>query len=393
MTTSSRRALLPASAILLFGLWGTVAPAQQQGGGAIPVTVVTVQAQDVTLTSTLPGRVVASGVAEVRPQVGGIIKERLFDEGAEVTEGEPLYRIEAATYEALVAAANAAVAQAQATLSADVKEAARYDELVGRSVVSQQAVDASIATRDAAAAALQVAQAQLLSANIDLDRTTIKAPLSGVVGRSLTTQGSLVTAGQADALAVIRKLDPVYVDVTQSAAELIKWRRGATGTALMGADQSVTLTLADGEVYEHKGHLSAAEPYVNESTGVVLLRMEFPNPDHFLLPGMYVQAEMPQGILRGAILAPQEGVSRDTRGQPIAYVVNADNKIEVRQLTINTNRGADWIVTDGLKSGDRIVVEGVQKISDNAVVAPQERAAAAAQPAASTDTPTAPSGN
>lgn len=337
--------------------------AQQSGGEApppMPVTVVTLHSQDVTLTSTLPGRVVASGVAEVRPQVSGIITERLFAEGGDVSMGDALYRIDSATYEAQVASAEASVAQAQATLRA-----------------AEQDVDSATAARDAAAAGLKVAEAQLLSSRIDLDRTTIRAQLTGKVGRSLTTQGALVTAGQADPLAVIRALDPVYVDVTQSAAELIRWRRGHTDLELGGADRTVALTLADGEGYEQTGELTAAEPHVDELTGVVLLRLEFPNPDGLLLPGMYVQVEMPQGLLENVILVPQEGVSRDNRGRPISMVVNADNVVESRELTIVRDHGADWIVSDGLADGDRVIVAGLQKTAPGATVVPEERADAA----------------
>lgn len=354
---------------------GQGAWAQEGGGGApppTPVTVVTVHAQDVTLTSTLPGRVVASGVAEVRPQVDGIIIERLFTEGAEVEVGDALYRIDSATYEALEAAAEASVAQAEANLSAAVKEADRLQQLLGRSIVSQQDVDDAVATRDAAAAALKVAEAQLLSAQIDLDRTTVRAPLSGTVGRTLTTQGALVTAGQSEPLAIIRALDPVYVDVTQSAAELIRWRRGHTERALGDADRTVELTLADGTTYEETGELTVAEPHVDELTGVVLLRLAFANPDALLLPGMYVQVEMPQGLLTDVILAPQQGVSRDNRGRPIALVVNADNVVESRELTIVRDRGSDWIVSEGLSDGDRVIIEGVQKTGPGATVVPEE---------------------
>lgn len=353
----------------------------QEGRPPAAVTVVTLQAQDVTLTATLPGRVVASGVAEVRPQVAGIITERLFDEGSRVEKGDELYRIDPASYAAEVAAANATVAQAQAALDAAQKERDRVAALLARNVASQQTVDDADAARDAAAAALQVAKARLLSANIDLERTTIRAQLSGEVGRSLTTQGALVTAGQADPLAVIRKIDPVYVDVTQSAAELIRWRSGKTASDLGEADQTVELTLADGSVYDHTGQLTAAEPYVNELTGVVLLRLEFPNPDQQLLPGMYVQVELPQGVAPDVVLAPQAGVTRDRRGNPIAMVVNDQNAVEQRDLTVLGDRGKFWIVSDGLKAGDRLIVAGFQKIGAGMTVQPEEAAAdtAAAQ--------------
>ena len=341
-----------------------------------PVTVVTLKAQDLTLTSTLPGRVVASGVAEVRPQVDGIIVERLYEEGAHVKVGDLLYRIDSATYEAQVAAAEAQVAQAQARLTSAEKDADRVRALVDRRATSQQALDDAVAERDAADAGLKVAQAELLAAQIDLDRTTIRAPLSGIIGRSLTTQGSLVTAGQAAPLAIIRTIDPVLVDVTQSAAEIIAWRRGATAERLADAQQTVTLTLADGKPYEETGLLTAAEPYVHEQTGVVTLRLEFPNPTELLLPGMYVQVELPQAVARNVILAPQEGVMRDHRGRPIAYVVNGDDVVEERVLAVLQAHGAFWVTADGLADGDRIVVAGLQKIRPGATVAPAEREAA-----------------
>lgn len=364
-----------AAAVLCAIAWADAAWAQAEPPPT-PVTVVTLAAQDITLTSTLPGRVVASGVAEVRPQVDGTIMERLYEEGAPVAVGDLLYRIDPATYEARVAASNAQVAQAQARLTSAQKDAERVRALVERRVTSQQALDDAVAERDAAAAALKVAEAELLAARIDLDRTTIRAPLSGIIGRSLTTQGALVTAGQAAPLAIIRTIDPVLVDVTQSAAEIIAWRRGTTAQRLADASPTVTLTLADGKPYEHTGLLTAAEPYVNEQTGVVTLRLEFPNPEELLLPGMYVQVEMPQAVAEDVILAPQEGVTRDHRGRPIAYVVNGDNVVEERVLTVIQAHGASWITADGLADGDRIIVAGLQKVRPGAVVAPAEREAA-----------------
>lgn len=350
----------------------------QQSAPPPTVTVVTLQAQDVTITTRLPGRVVASGVAEVRPQVNGIITKRLFEEASKVNQGDPLYEIDPASYRAQVAAAKAAVAQAQARLDSATKAADRQQELLARTVTSQQTVDDAISTRDEAAAALEVAQAQLLSADIDLDRTTIRAPLSGVIGLSQTTQGALVTAGQATALAVIRKLDPIYVDVTQSAEELIRWRQGRTLASLKDADKTVKLLLADGSVYAAAGQLTAAEPHVNEQTGVVLLRLTFPNPDMTLLPGMYVQVDLPQGVIPKAVLAPQRGVGRDLRGNPTALVVGADDKVEERKLTIVRDQGPNWIVSSGLKPGDRMIVAGLQMIRPGMIVRPEE--------AASTDT-------
>ena len=344
----------------------------QQERPPAPVTVVTLHKQAVTVTARLPGRVVASGVAEVRPQVAGIIIERLFEEGSRVKEGDVLYRIDPATYEAQVAAAEAAVSQAQVALDAATRDAERISALSSRNVVSAQSVDDAVSKRETAAAALQVAKAQLLAAEINLDRTAIKAQLTGSIGRTLTTQGALVTAGQAEPLSVIRQLDPVYVDVTQSAAELIRWRRNG---ARQEGNTTVRLTLADRQAYEHTGELTAAEPHVDEQTGVVLLRLQFPNPDELLLPGMYVQVELPQGVVEDIILAPQGAVSRDRRGNPVAMIVNAENKVEQRELTVLGDRGADWIVSGGLEEGDRLIVEGFQKIGVGASVQPEENAA------------------
>ncbi|MGF0536889.1 efflux RND transporter periplasmic adaptor subunit [Agrobacterium sp. ES01] len=339
-----------------------------------PVTVVELKQQTITVTSKLPGRVVASGVAEVRPQVNGIIMERLFEEGSKVKAGDILYRIDPASYEAQVAAAKASVAQAQVNLDSGERELKRIEALRKSNVSTDQALDTAITTRDAAKAALQVANAQLMTANIDLDRATIRAQISGAIGLSLTTQGALVISGQSDPLAVIRKLDPVYVDVAQSAADLVRWKRKGAASLGPNADTTVKLTLADRTAYDQTGELTAAEPHVDEETGVITLRLQFPNPDEMLLPGMYVQVEMPQGVIDNAVLVPQEGVSRDRRGNPIAMVVTADNKVEQRTLTIVSDRGSDWIVSDGVKAGDRVIVEGLQKIAVGATVAPEERA-------------------
>lgn len=348
--------------------------AQQAPGGAPPeVTVVTLRQQDVTLTAQLPGRVVASGTAEVRPQVNGIIVERMFEEGEPVRLGQPLYRIDDATYRAELAAAEARLAQARAQQSRAEKEADRIKELTDRNVASARNLDQAVADRQSAAADVQLAEAQVQSAQINLDRTVIRAPLSGMIGRTLTTQGALVSAGQEAPLAVIRTLDPILVDVTQSAAEIIAWRRGVTSQRLADADPAVRLLLADNSGYEHTGFLRAAEPYVDEQTGVVTLRMQFPNPDGLLLPGMYVQVVMPQGVARDVVLAPQEGVSRDRRGNPQALVVGAEGKVEPRELTIVQARGSDWIVSRGLEAGDRLIVAGLQKIAPGMPVKPVER--------------------
>ncbi|WP_454282382.1 efflux RND transporter periplasmic adaptor subunit [Roseovarius sp. MBR-79] len=351
----------------------------QQAAPAPPVTVVTLSPQDVTLTSLLPGRVAASAEAEVRPQVNGIITERLFDEGADVTMGDPLYQIDTATYEAAVRQARARVAQAEAQLRAAEREARRLVELQARNVASEQALDEATSTRDSAAAGLDLAEAQLNSAEIELSRATIRARLSGRIGLSKTSQGALVTASQAEPLAVIRTIDPVYVDVTQSAAELLRWRRGETARDLEGADATVRLRLADGSDFGETGHLKAAEPNVNPQTGVVTLRMQFDNPDLLLLPGMYVLVEMPVEKAEAVYLVPQEAVIRDRRGRPMAWVVNGAGVIEERALSVIQDRGNAWVVDEGLNPGDRVMVAGFQKTAPGATVTPEERADAPQQ--------------
>lgn len=368
---------------LLTGLFPQLAAAQGQGEMPPPaVTVVTLHAQDVPLTTTLPGRVAASAEAEVRPQVNGIVTERLFEEGRHVSVGEPLFRIDQTTYEAAVAQAEAAVAQALAQAENARREAERVGALRDRRVASESSTDSAIAARDAAEAAVKVAEAQLRTAQIELERTTIRAELDGEIGLTQASQGALVTASQASPMAVIRTLDPVYVDVTQSAAEVIRFRRQMAETNWqVRSDQKVTLRLADGTDFDQEGALTAAEPYVNETTGVVTLRLSFANPERILLPGMYVQAVVQQTIAHDVILAPQEGVARDRRGQPIALVVNKDNVVEQRSLTVLQDMGNTWVVSEGLSDGDRIVVEGVQKIGVGMAVVPEERKAPETPPA------------
>lgn len=349
--------------------------AQQQGGDAPPpgVEVVEVTQATVTLTSILPGRVAAFEEAEVRPQVAGIILERRFEEGARVEAGQVLYTIDPASYEASLAEARASVAQAEAQLAAADKEANRLLELQSRNVASQQSLDDAVAARDGARAALQLAEARRRQAEIELERTEVEARLSGEIGFSQTSPGALVAVGQAEPLATIRNIDSVYVDVTQSAADLLRWRRGEGLAQLGDAERDVSLILADGEAYDETGTLTAAEPFVDPQTGVVALRIAFENPEKLLLPGMYVQVEMPTGAAEGVFLVPQEGVTRDRRGNPQAMVVNAENTIEVRPLEILQNQGSNWVVRSGLSDGERIVVAGFQRISEGATVTPTPR--------------------
>lgn len=379
------------SCLLVLGLWlgGPAALAQDHGATppATVVDVVTLTAEDVTLTMDLPGRVVALGVAEVRPQVTGLIAEMLFREGSLVQEGDPMYQIEPGPYEARVARSEAVVAQARAALEVAEKDVTRYQELIARKVISQQDLDNALSTRDVASAELDSALAQLRTDRIDLENTVIRAPLTGMVGRALTTKGALVTAQQTDALAVIRQIDEVFVDATVSAAEGVRRQRAALrkGEDLRDRAPVVSLTLTDGEPYEHIGILRAGDFQVDPETGVTLVRIAFPNPDQLLLPGLYVQAHLPMETITGAVLAPQRGVARDRRGQPTALVVGADNTVELRQLVVQGTQGNTWIVTEGLSAGDRLIVGGLQRIRPGVPVTPREEmpvASAQADPAA-----------
>ena len=323
------------------------APAAQ----APQVGVVTLQSQAYTLTSDLPGRTIAYRVAEVRPQVNGIILKRLFKEGSEVKQGQQLYQIDPSVYEATLASA-------QANLQSTRSLSDRYKQLVAEQAVSRQEYD------DAQAKRLQ-AEASLRSAQIDLRYTKVLAPLSGRIGRSMFTEGALVNNGQADAMAVIQQLDPIYVDVTQSSAELLKLRRELESGQLQKAGANaakVTLNLEDGTTYTHDGRLEFSEVSVDQTTGSVTLRAVFPNPEHNLLPGMFVHARLAAGVNAAAILAPQQGVTRDLKGQPTALIVNKDNKVELRQLKASRTVGSDWLIEEGLNPGDRLITEGLQYV-------------------------------
>lgn len=313
------------------------------------VGVVTLQPQAFTLTSELPGRTTAFRIAEVRPQVNGIVLKRLFKEGSEVKQGQQLYQIDPAVYETTLATA-------QANLQATRSLAGRYKQLIDEQAVSRQEYD------DANAKRLQ-AEAALKSAQIDLRYTKVLAPISGRIGRSAYTEGALVSNGQANAMATIQQLDPIYVDVTQSTAELLKLRRDlASGQLQKAGDNAaqVQLVLEDGSLFKQQGRLEFSEVAVDETTGSVTLRAIFPNPDHDLLPGMFVHARLQAGVNANAILAPQQGVTRDLKGTPTAMVVNQDNKVELRELKASRTLGSDWLIEKGLNPGDRLITEGLQ---------------------------------
>lgn len=342
-------ALVSAVALALLSLTGCQEDSAPQAQQAPQVGVVTLQPQPFALTTEVPGRTSAYRIAEVRPQVNGIIQKRLFTEGSEVKAGQQLYQIDPAMYEA-------AYKSAQATQISAKSLADRYKLLVADKAVSQQAYD------EARAAGLQ-ADAALEQARIDLRYTKVLAPISGRIGRSGVTEGALVTSGQTMAMATIQQLDPIYVDVTQSSKDLLALRADlAEGRLQKAGDNSakVQLVLEDGSHYVHEGTLEFSEVAVDEGTGSVTLRAVFPNPDHLLLPGMFVHAELLAGVKQQAILAPQQGITRNQRGEPTALVVNAENKVEQRVLKASRTVGSAWLVEDGLDEGDRLITEGLQ---------------------------------
>lgn len=368
------------SVVMLVSVLGLAGCDQEQAIGATPseqppaqVGVVTVQAQPVVITRELSGRTAAYQVAEIRPQVDGIIKQRLFEEGAEVAVGAPLYQIDPATYEAQVASAQAALDRSLATAELARLNAQRYRELVKTSAVSRQDYDNAVATLKQAEADIASARASLAMAQINLAYATVAAPISGRIGRSSVTQGALVTARQSDALATIQQLDPIYVDVTQSSADLLRLKGEMASGKLTGVDPDkakVTLILEDGSTYNHTGSLKFSEVTVNESTGSVTLRAEFANPDEKLLPGMFVRAVVEAGVDQAGILVPQQGVTRDPTGKATALVVAEDNTVALRTLEATHAIGDKWLVTDGLAPGDRVIVDGLQRAMPGAKVQP-----------------------
>lgn len=346
-----------------------IAPAAPQAPPRVGVVVV--ETEPVSITTELPGRTTPFLIAEVRPQVGGIIRKRLFTEGAEVAEGEVLYEIDDATYRSAVETAQANLARAEANVAAARARAKRFEELTRANAVSKQSLDDAVAALKQAEAEVAAGKAALTRARIDLDYTKLKSPIPGRIGRSAVTPGALVTANQGEALATVQQLDPIYVDLTQSSADLLKLRKALESGSIEQSQNGrapVTLLLDDGSTYGHEGELAFSEVSVDPGTGTVTLRAVFPNPDKGLLPGMYVRAVLEQGVAPDAIRLPHRAVSRDARGRAVAMVVNAENTIEARELVISRALGDAWIVSGGLAAGDRVVVEGLQMIRPGAQV-------------------------
>lgn len=335
-------------------------------GGQIPqVTTMEVTPKDQILFSTLPGRTTAYMVAEVRPQVSGILQKRLFTEGSEVKEGEPLYQIDPATYEANLESAKASLANAEAVLDQAQRTAKRYDVLVKTNAISRQAYDDAHAAVKQGEAAVASAKAAVKSAEINLDYTTIRSPISGTAGRSLVTPGALLVMNQASNLTTVQTLDPIYVDLTQASTEMLRLRRDIEKGLLKGNTNKeipVELILEDGSVFPHKGVLKLMEVSVDQGTGSVTMRAEFPNPERLLLPGMYVRARVPEGVRDDAILVPGNIVQRMQNGAPYVYVVTPDSKLELRPVQTSRLVNNSWLIDSGLKAGEKVVTEGFQKV-------------------------------
>jgi membrane fusion protein, multidrug efflux system len=326
------------------------------------VGVVTLKTEAVTLKTELAGRTAASLASELRPQVSGIVKARTFDEGARVKAGQVLYEIDPAMYRAAFEEAKANVASAQATLEAAKLKDDRFADLLKIEGVSKQEADDARAGHQLATAGVAQKLAALEVARINLDYTAIKAPISGRIGKSSVTAGALVTANQPQPLATIRALDPIYVDLTESSEARLKLRAQLGAGTLQQGTTAVKLKLGDGSIYDKDGTLEFAEVAVDEATGTVTLRARFPNPDDTLLPGMYVRAILDQAVDQAAILAPQQGITRDAKGNATALVVGAGGRVEPRTLVADRAIGDRWLVTSGLAAGDKLIVEGLNKI-------------------------------
>jgi len=329
------------------------------------VGVVAIHYRHAILTTELAGRTVPYKVSDVRPQISGILKAILFQEGGVVKAGQPLYQIDPAPYQAAYDNAKALLAGAEANEVTAKLKAERYGALIKENAIGRQEYDDAEAAYKQADATVQQQQANLESARINLDYTRITAPIGGRIGRSAFTQGALVTADQTTALATIQTLDPIYVDINQASTELLRLESDIAAGQFSGggaATAPVRLTLEDGTAYPLRGTLQFSEVTVDPNTGAVILRALFPNPKGFLLPGMYVRATVIEGVSEKAILAPQQGVSRNEKGQPTAIVVDAKGVARLRILTVGQTVGSDWLVTSGLKPGDRLVVEGLQRV-------------------------------
>jgi membrane fusion protein (multidrug efflux system) len=353
---------LAAAAILIlllvaWLLFGRSAAPPPPAPGPTPVGVMIVAEQPVQLSAELPGRTSPYETSDVRPQVDGIIRARLFTEGDYVRAGQPLYRIDPVSYEAQTANARASLAKARAATIAADGQVRRYAELVKRDFVSKQLYENALSAAGAARAEVEAQAAALRSAQIDLDRTTIRAPISGRIGRSVYTTGALVKAGQDNPLSTIQRLDPIYVDIQQSSSDLLRLREQILSGQVASDTAPVRLKLESGSMYPQVGTLSFADVTVDPATSSQTVRAVFPNPQHLLLPGMFVRGELTQGVQTRAILIPQRAVSRDERGRPTVLVVGKNNMSELRVVQADRTSGDNWVVTGGLKPGEKVIVD------------------------------------
>ncbi len=367
MTTHFR--LLPLSgfivcAALLAGCDGS--ESQQQHAQAPQVTVYVVKSAPLAVTTELPGRTDAYRVAEVRPQVSGIILQRNFTEGSDVNAGDSLYQIDPATYQAAFDSAKGELAKAEAAANIAHLTVKRYLPLVGTQYVSRQEYDQAVANAQQADASVMAAQAGVETARINLAYTKVSSPINGRIGKSTVTEGALVTNGQATALATVQQLDPIYVDVTQSSTDFMQLQQSSLQKGQ--GTRTVQLLMENGQPYPLKGTLQFSDVTVDESTGSITLRAVFPNPQHRLLPGMFVRARIDEGIQPDAILVPQQGVTRTPRGDATVLVVDEQNKVESRTVVAPQAIGDRWLVTQGLKNGDRVIVSGLQKVRPGVAV-------------------------
>jgi membrane fusion protein, multidrug efflux system len=353
---------------LLFRPTGTPPPPPP---GPTPVGVIVVTEQPVTLSTELPGRTSPYETSDVRPQVNGLIRARLFTEGDYVTAGQPLYQIDPSTYRANVTNARGALANAQATIASTEALARRYGELVKINGISRQEYDNAVAAARQARANVTTQTGALQSAEVDYSRTTIRAPISGRIGRSLFTTGALVSASQTEPLATIQRLDPIYVDIQQSSADLLRLREQILAGEVARDTAPVRLRLETGSTYPSVGTLRFADVTVDPTTGSQAIRAVFPNPQHLLLPGMFVRAQLVQGVQTRGMLIPQAAVTRDPRGRPTVLVVGPGNKATLRVIEATQSSGNNWLVTSGLRPGDKVIVEAGPLLQPGAPVTPQ----------------------
>lgn len=335
------------------------------------VSVVTVEARSLPVTNELPGRIAPTRIAEVRPRVSGIVVERVFEQGSMVKAGDVLYRIDPAPFRVQVARAEATLQRAEAARVQASQTSARQQELRQKRISSVQELDDSVAALAQANADVALAEAGLAEAKLAFDYSEVRAPIGGRIGRAIVTEGALVSANGAESLATIQQLDPVYADFTQSANALMRLRQALKVGTLSNPDATpVELRFDDGSAYAHPGKLLFSEASVDETTGQVTLRGEFPNPDGDLLPGMYVRIRIEQGVQKNALSVPQQAIQRDPTGGAMVYVVTKENKVEFRPVRLDRPVGTDFVVAEGLSAGDTIIVEGFQKARPGAVVQP-----------------------